>query len=299
MTGSASWRIPNGLSFLWALILGAGILFLPESPRYAYRIGRGEEARTTLARLGGLEPDSREINMLVNEIRVKLEEENSGADTAWYEIFTGPRMLYRTVLGIVLQAGQQLTGANFFFYYGTTIFKATGVNDSYVTQIILGTVNVVCTFAGLYVVQKCGRRNALMAGAAWMFMVRTARHTPFHRTDHVSVLHDLLLRWPLRPEPKRPCLDPCSRKRPHRLLLPVHRGIRYYLGPYRLGRRRRALPIEIPCSLYGARHCIQLAVEFPHLVLHTLHHGRNRLSLRVGLRRLLSGSVCNRLLLRH
>jgi MFS transporter, SP family, sugar:H+ symporter len=39
-----------------------------------------------------------------------------------------------------------------------------------VTQIILGSVNVGCTFGGLYVVQKCGRRNALMAGAAWMFV---------------------------------------------------------------------------------------------------------------------------------
>ena len=27
------------------------------------------------------------------------------------------------------------------------------MNDSYVTQIILGTVNVVCTFGGLYVVE--------------------------------------------------------------------------------------------------------------------------------------------------
>lgn len=104
--GSASWRIPNGLSFLWALILGAGILFLPESPRYAYRIGREEEARNTLARLGGMEPDSREINILVNEIRVKLDEETAGADTHWHEIFTGPKMFYRTVLGVVLQAGQ-------------------------------------------------------------------------------------------------------------------------------------------------------------------------------------------------
>jgi SP family sugar:H+ symporter-like MFS transporter len=68
------------------------------------------------------------------------------------------------------QAGQQLTGANFFFYYGTTIFRATGLSDSYVTQIILGSVNVFCTFGGLYVVKKCGRRNALMAGAAWMMV---------------------------------------------------------------------------------------------------------------------------------
>jgi SP family sugar:H+ symporter-like MFS transporter len=70
----------------------------------------------------------------------------------------------------VRQAGQQLTGANFFFYYGTTIFKATGLKDSYVTQIILGSVNVACTFGGLYVVKKCGRRNALMAGALWMMV---------------------------------------------------------------------------------------------------------------------------------
>ncbi|KAK3901364.1 general substrate transporter [Staphylotrichum tortipilum] len=167
---SASWRIPNGLSFLWALVLGGGILVLPESPRYAYRKGREEEARETIARLAGLEPDALSVNQQIDDIRAKLEEERAGAATRWYEIFTGPRMLYRTLLGITLQAGQQLTGANFFFYYGTTIFRATGLSDSYVTQIILGSVNVFCTIGGLWVVKKCGRRNALMGGAAWMMV---------------------------------------------------------------------------------------------------------------------------------
>ncbi|WPG99290.1 Hypothetical protein R9X50_00210300 [Acrodontium crateriforme] len=170
MTSSASWRIPNGISFAWAIILGVGILGLPESPRFAYRKGRVEEARVTMAKLAGIEPDSREINDQINEIRVKLEEERAGAETKWYEVFTGSKMFYRTLLGITLQAGQQLTGANFFFYYGTTVFAATGLSDSYVTQIILGTVNVVCTFGGLVVVQKCGRRKALMVGAGWMMM---------------------------------------------------------------------------------------------------------------------------------
>ncbi|KAM7222104.1 putative hexose transporter [Rhypophila decipiens] len=167
---SASWRIPNAISFAWALILGGGILFLPESPRYAYRQGREDEARQTIARLAGLPLDAPSVNLQINEIREKLEEERAGAEAQWYEIFTGPRMLYRTLLGIVLQSGQQLTGANFFFYYGTTIFRATGLSDSYVTQIILGSVNVGCTFGGLWVVKNCGRRNALMVGAAWMMM---------------------------------------------------------------------------------------------------------------------------------
>lgn len=165
--GSASWRIPNGLGFAWALILGAGILLLPESPRYAFRKGREDEARRTIAKLAGVEPDSPSVNAQIEEIQAKVAEESEGVESIW-EIFTGPRMLYRTVLGVVLQAGQQLTGANFFFYFGTTVFSATGLSDSFVTQLILGSVNVACTFGGLWIVKNAGRRMALIVGALWM-----------------------------------------------------------------------------------------------------------------------------------
>jgi SP family sugar:H+ symporter-like MFS transporter len=103
MSTSASWRIPNGLSFLWSLVLGVGILLLPESPRYAYRKGREDEARGTIARLAGLDVNAASVNQQIDDIRAKLEEERAGAATSWYEIFTGPRMLYRTLLGITLQ----------------------------------------------------------------------------------------------------------------------------------------------------------------------------------------------------
>lgn len=170
LNGSAQWRIPNGLSAGWAIILGVAILFLPESPRFAYRVGRHEEARRNMARLNGSDPYSPAVEEEIREIEEKLEAERAGGEHRWYEIFTGPRMLYRTLLGMTLQAGQQLTGANFFFYYGTTIFKSTGISNSYVTSIILGSVNVGATVAGLWVVKNCGRRISLMVGAAWMFM---------------------------------------------------------------------------------------------------------------------------------
>ena len=118
-----------------------------------------------MARLNGVDPHSPLIDGEINEIEEKLVAERAGGDHPWHEIFTGPRMLYRTLLGMVLQAGQQLTGANFFFYYGTTIFRSTGIENSYVTSIILGTVNVVATIFGLWIVENCGRRKALMAGA--------------------------------------------------------------------------------------------------------------------------------------
>jgi SP family sugar:H+ symporter-like MFS transporter len=170
ISSSASWRIPNGLSFLWALVLAISMLFLPESPRYAYRKGRNHEARITIAQLAGLDPQSYSVKDTMNGLRVSLEHENAAADAKWHEVFIRPRMAYRIILGAVLQAGQQLTGVNFFFYYGTSVFAATGLSDSYVTQLILGAVYFVCTLGGLYVVQYCGRRKALMTGAAWMCM---------------------------------------------------------------------------------------------------------------------------------
>ncbi|KAJ2978484.1 hypothetical protein NQ176_g3796 [Zarea fungicola] len=42
--------------------------------------------------------------------------------------------------------------------------------DSYITQIILNTINFLVTFIGLYIVEHYGRRKSLIAGSAWMFM---------------------------------------------------------------------------------------------------------------------------------
>lgn len=42
--------------------------------------------------------------------------------------------------------------------------------DSYITQIILNTINFLVTFIGLYIVEHFGRRKSLMAGSVWMFI---------------------------------------------------------------------------------------------------------------------------------
>lgn len=169
LSGSASWRIPNGLSFAWALALGVTILFLPESPRYAYSRGHTAQARTNISKLCGLPEDHPVVQHQIDELEAKVaEEKRSAADFSFFEIFTGPRMFYRTMLGIILQAGQQLTGANFFFYFGTTVLKSTGISNSYTTQLILGSVNVICTIVGMWIVQRFNRRIILMVGALWM-----------------------------------------------------------------------------------------------------------------------------------
>jgi MFS transporter, SP family, sugar:H+ symporter len=128
---NASWRIVIGIGFVWAFILGAGILLFPETPRYAYRKGRTQEARQTMTKVYGAPPNHYSVHMELEEIEAKLRAENNkqGPIQEWINMWYAPRMAYRLVLGMGLQMFQQLTGANYFFYYGTVIFTATGINN--------------------------------------------------------------------------------------------------------------------------------------------------------------------------
>lgn len=171
-TDSGSWRITLAISSLWALILGIGILFVPETPRYAFGKGRVEEAKKTMAWVYGVPQNHYSVHQELEEIRKKLESESTDNSfiQEWIQMWSGPRMGYRLILGISLQALQQLTGANYFFYYGTTIFRSTGIENSYVTQLILNGINFGTTFYGLYIVEHYGRRKSLIAGSLWMFV---------------------------------------------------------------------------------------------------------------------------------
>ncbi|ROV91990.1 hypothetical protein VSDG_07616 [Cytospora chrysosperma] len=166
-----SWRITMGIGFIAPAIMGTGMLFMRESPRWQYRMAGGEaEAARTLALVSKLPEGHPEIQHELREIREKFEAETAGGEQKWYEIFTAPAMFRRVLIGMALQALQQLTGANFFFYYGTEIFDSVGISNSYITSIILGCVNVGATFGGLYVGQKFGRRISMIIGGTWMFI---------------------------------------------------------------------------------------------------------------------------------
>lgn len=114
ITNTGSWRIPLGLGFLWPLILGFGILFFPETPRFDFRNGKAEKARRTISKFYGVSENHKVINQQMSELQEKMEAEDAGGDHPWYEVFTGPRMLYRVLLGVAIQGFQQLTGANYF-----------------------------------------------------------------------------------------------------------------------------------------------------------------------------------------
>ncbi|KIY72281.1 general substrate transporter [Cylindrobasidium torrendii FP15055 ss-10] len=187
LENSGQWRLVNGLGFTWPTILAIFIQTMPESPRWLAARGRDEEARRAIARVRGVTGSSSIfgkksskaedelkarwdglIDRELDEMHNTIKYESQSANGTWLDCFKPKdKVLYRTLLGMSIQTFQQLTGANYFFYYGATIFASVGLSDSFITQIIFGAVNFFCTFFGLYVMQKCGRRWPLILGGLW------------------------------------------------------------------------------------------------------------------------------------
>jgi sugar porter (SP) family MFS transporter len=178
---TGAYRIPIAIQFAWGLILGGGLLFLPDSPRYFVKRGQLDRAIDSLSRLRGQPRDSEYIQVEVAEIIANDEYERqmipaTGWFGSWYNCFKGglrhqKSNLRRTILGTSLQMMQQWTGINFIFYYSTPFLKSTGaISNAFLISLIFNLVNVCSTPLSFYAVEKLGRRPLLVWGAFGMLV---------------------------------------------------------------------------------------------------------------------------------
>jgi len=117
---TGSYRIPIGIQFLFGLVLGIGLFFLPDSPRYFVKRGRVDAARMALSRLRGQPIDSEYIEVELSEIVANEEYERALIPTTgWFgswancfkgSVFQSNSNLRKTILGTSLQMMQQWTG---------------------------------------------------------------------------------------------------------------------------------------------------------------------------------------------
>ncbi|QID84730.1 hexose transporter hxt9 [Saccharomyces pastorianus] len=148
---STQWRVGLGLCFAWATFMISGMMFVPESPRFLVEVGRHEEAKRSISKSNKVSVDDPALLAEYDAIRAGIELELAG-NASW----------------VMIQSLQQLTGDNYFFYYGTTIFKSIGLKDSFQTSIIIGVVNFFSSFVAIYTIERFGRRTCLLWGAAAM-----------------------------------------------------------------------------------------------------------------------------------
>lgn len=166
---TSSYRIPLGIQLVWAVILVAGLVFLPETPRFWIKKGRPEKAAESLKTLRQLPVDSDCVQRELAELQSAHDAELAIGASTWMACFSPKgNQLKRMLTGICIQALQQLTGINFIFYYGTNFFKNAGIQNPFITTMITSVVNVVMTIPGIIFVDRVGRRKLLLIGAIVM-----------------------------------------------------------------------------------------------------------------------------------
>ncbi|KZZ95467.1 monosaccharide transporter [Moelleriella libera RCEF 2490] len=180
-TTTAVYRVPISIQFPWALILGGGLLFLPDSPRYFVKKGLIHQAITALSRVRGQPENSEYVQSEIAEIIANEEYERALIpSTTWFgswancfkgSLWSAKSNLRRTILGTSLQMMQQWTGVNFIFYYSTPFLKSTGaIKNTFFISLIFTLVNVLSTPLSFWTVERFGRRTILIVGAAGMLV---------------------------------------------------------------------------------------------------------------------------------
>lgn len=132
-TGPFGWRFPLSLQVLPALILAAGILSLPESPRWLLEQEEFTAARSTLERLH-LNKDLSNIDFVAREFKeirdAIVAEKEATSRVSWRMIFTNLPYRRRLLLACGIQALTQTSGVNVIGYYGPRIYATLGFSVS-------------------------------------------------------------------------------------------------------------------------------------------------------------------------
>ncbi|WP_079710696.1 sugar porter family MFS transporter [Paraliobacillus ryukyuensis] len=167
-SGTHAW----GLELGWRWMLGYGtipgiiflflLFFIPESPRYLYQKGHDQEAYKTLKRINGEEIAKKEEK----EIKTSIEMEKS---TSVKELVK-PGLRMALGVGIFLALFNQVIGMNAVTYYGPDIFRSIGFenNTEFLATSIIGSVQVVFTIVGIFLIDSLGRKKLMAIGSALM-----------------------------------------------------------------------------------------------------------------------------------
>ena len=179
-----SWRWMFAIGIIPAALLGLGMLFLPESPRWLVKQKQIEKARKTLQYLRG----SNSVEHEITEIQDSLQMKNAD----FKQIFTKwlrPVLLIGLFLGFL----QQAVGINTIIYYAPTIFHMAGfktASTSILATVGVGFLNVLATIFAVKYLDTLGRRPLLLAGLIGMGISLLFLSYVFH-----SELHAVALRW--------------------------------------------------------------------------------------------------------
>ncbi|KAL8799715.1 MAG: hypothetical protein Q9182_005693 [Xanthomendoza sp. 2 TL-2023] len=162
-TGDISWRLQLGSAFIPSFLLGIGIFFCPESPRWLMKHGQHAKGFRSMMRLRAdpiIAARDFYYSNVIYEEEIKVAR-GSGYFSRLWDCFAVPRIRRANYGASTVMIAQQMCGINIISFYSSTIFRNVGytATEALYASLGYGAIQVVSTIPTLFLIDTKGRRT--------------------------------------------------------------------------------------------------------------------------------------------
>ncbi|KAK6915517.1 Major facilitator, sugar transporter-like [Dillenia turbinata] len=156
-----TWRTLAIIGSIPCVLQIIGLFFVPESPRWLAKVGRGKDCEAALQQLRGKTAD---VSDELSEIKEFTETLKQLSDSRVLDLFQW-KYAHSLVVGVGLMVLQQFGGVNGIVFYANAIFESAGLSGRVGTTAMV-IVQLPMTLLGTILMDVSGRRPLLMISAA-------------------------------------------------------------------------------------------------------------------------------------
>ncbi|KAG2713139.1 hypothetical protein I3843_04G152600 [Carya illinoinensis] len=179
-----NWRLMLGLAAIPAIVIGLGVLAMPESPRWLAMQGRVNQAREVLIKTSNtleeaesrLENITKAASVLVPNTAASpasAHESHWSGEGVWKELLLRPsRPIKRMLIAAIgINFFMQASGNDAVIYYSPEVFKAAGIHSKkqlFGVNVIMGLSKTSFVMFSAFYLDRFGRRPLLLVGSVGM-----------------------------------------------------------------------------------------------------------------------------------
>jgi sugar porter (SP) family MFS transporter len=158
--GEDSWRLMLGVVAIPALIYCIMVLFVPESPRWLMVHRRDYETARKILEVSDPEGVDEAIKDIQKTIELEHRKESISA-------FLSKKYSIPIFLAILIAFFNQMSGINAVIYFAPRVFELAGISTqaAFLQSAGIGLVNLIFTMAGLYLIDRIGRKQLMLIGS--------------------------------------------------------------------------------------------------------------------------------------
>lgn len=182
-----AWRKIFWVSLPPGVLFVIGSLLVSESPRWLFRRGRTEAARTSLLRSRTAQEADVALKEMADTLAAERAQGTAGAKAK--ESLLSRRYVIPFVLACVILFCNTATGINSIIGYNTNILLQSGLSDlqAHWGYVLFTLVNFLMTIGGVTLVDRKGRKFLLTLGTAGIILSLCTTAVLFRSNEKVHV----------------------------------------------------------------------------------------------------------------